>query len=230
VIGPDPDDLRVPDDARELDPDVAAYYREQRREHRRHRAGRLLFTRRWVRYGLSGPLVVVILMGVAAVGSLATVLRPQIESGPRPRPLANVSASPGTEGGLLPDGQLQMGNFERDIRGLRPAVIALVPSDCSCDSAVAAAFEQTVSYRIKLYLAGHPRSADELRRLSRDAGNGTATVVLDTQGALFEAYEPAALTLVLVHIDGVVEAVVREPQAYRLGPDLAVLSRPKYGV
>lgn len=106
----------VPDDARELESDRLRWLAEQERrtplpgqERRRtdrwpaaDRPGdgepaprlppvlrRLLLTRRWYRYGLSGPLVVVVLVMVAGVASLAVFLAPRLPPGPPARALAS---------------------------------------------------------------------------------------------------------------------------------------------
>jgi len=113
VNGPDPhgDDLNpfefvIPDDIRELDDEVRAYRREQRRSRRRTMLAHLLQTRRWRRYGLSGPLVVAVLIVVAMVGSMLAFLGPRPSPRPQRLPLAMTTVAAGLPGSLLPDVQV----------------------------------------------------------------------------------------------------------------------------
>jgi len=76
--------LVVPDDARELAAEAEALRRERRAAARRDRLGRLLLTRRWQRFGVSGPLVALTLVIVAAFGSLLVIFLPSRPDQPGP--------------------------------------------------------------------------------------------------------------------------------------------------
>lgn len=202
-----PLDIRAPDDLSELDEEVRAYRRQLGQRRRRARWRGLLLTRRWQQYGLSGPLVVIALVLVALVGSLMAVLGPRVTALPPPRPLARPSAAAGTEGGLLPDVALSVRGSTRPARELRPAVLAVVPLDCSCGQAVSALVGQAQEFRLPVYLLGRPADASRLSELSRRTSGGTASVTLDSDGTLLASLQPAGLTAVLVHSDGLLEPV-----------------------
>jgi len=226
-----PVELEIPDDARELDPEVRAYRRQLRRSRMRVRLRRLLFTRRWNRYGLSGPLVTAILLLVAIVGSLTILLGPRFPGQPPRAPLAtNPSAAPGEVGGLLPPISLTIAGRTHDVRTLRPAVLALVPPDCRCEGTLDALFGQAKEYGLSIVLVGGSEGASALRQLRTKVGNGTAPAAEDEGQRLAAAYRVRGVTAVLVRADGVVIQVHRDlTPRMRLEPDLAQLSRPAAG-
>ncbi|MGH3329444.1 MAG: hypothetical protein ACRDPT_16910 [Streptomycetales bacterium] len=227
--GPGPfNEIAIPDDASELDDEIRAYRREIR--HRRAVEGlqRLARTRRWYRHALSGPVVVLALLGVALIGSLVALLTPDEPQRPIRQPLATASAAvPNQEGGLLPREEVLVEGAPRSPRDLRPGVVALVPPGCRCAGAVEGMFRQAQEYLLDLYLAGGPDQEGQLRELAARTGTGTSSVVVDARGTLTDAYQPRGLTVVLVHSDGVVEAVQRDVRAgTRLELQLAELSAP----
>ncbi|MFD0540170.1 hypothetical protein ACFQY7_46675 [Actinomadura luteofluorescens] len=111
---PEPDDyglprvdVVVPDDARELERDVAAYHRERRRRRRRARARRLY--RPLTRFGVAVPIIAGALLVALLSGVLMTAFGPR----PAPRPTTaqlapRPTASPGRVGGLLPDRRVDL--------------------------------------------------------------------------------------------------------------------------
>jgi hypothetical protein len=224
---PLPWDVVIPDDIRELDAEVHAFHREVRRERRRAWWMRHLFTRRWNRYGLSGPIVVLILAAVALVGSLMALLSPRPSPPPAQRPLArDAAATPGAIGGLLPATEVLVRGIRREVRELRPAVLALLPRSCECDRTVESLFRQSREYQVEFYLVGPEAYAAELRRLAARTGNGSAAVVVDASERLAAAYQPAGVTAVLVDGAGVVTAVERNLlPGVRLEPRLSTLHR-----
>jgi hypothetical protein len=224
--GPLPLDIVVPDDPRELAEDIAAYHRELHAAARSDLLGRRLFSR-WERFWGSGRLVMAVLVGLILVGGAATVLAPQVDQPGSAGPLATgLSAAPGSRGGLLPDANVTMRGFSRPARSLRPAVLALVPPGCGCAAGLDAVFVAAMSYHVPMYIVGARSQFAELTAQAATIGNGTTQVVIDDERELLEAYEPIDLTLVLVHSDGVVEAVSPQPDTVQLGRDLAVLNRP----
>ncbi len=90
-VGGDPfslGDLVVPNDARELDADLRALRRERRAEYRRVLLRRVFLGRRWQRYGVSGPIVIGVLLVVAGFASLMLLFQPR-RAQPAAAPLAS---------------------------------------------------------------------------------------------------------------------------------------------
>jgi len=241
---PEPDDyglphidVVVPDDARELERDMAAYHRERRRRRRRRRVRRLV--RPVTRFGVAIPIIAGALLIALLSGVLMTAFGPR----PVPRPTGaqlapRPSASPGKIGGLLPDGRVDLvpdGRTATPLRDLRPGVIGVVPPAYECESVVAELATRTREYKLNFWLVADPRPAGDrrptsLKALKACAGTahgGTPLILEDREGVLAGAYAPepgtigptaTGLTAVFVQPDGVVTEIVRAP---RPGPELA---------
>jgi hypothetical protein len=165
----------VPDDASELEPDRQAWLSEQRTLRRRARARRLIFTRRWERFGLSGPIVVLCLLVTGAVGALAIVFIPRPAPFPIAQPLSTAAVltipavstvtatsapSPQVDvrGLVLPHATLTADAPTTDIAGvtrdtvdlqeLRPALLLLIPTDCACAATVGALYIQAREFQL----------------------------------------------------------------------------------
>ncbi len=209
-----PLDLVIPDDISELDAEVRAYHRELRRERRQDYWRRVLFARGWRRYGMSGPLVVLILVLVSLIGSMMAFLAPQVSPRPPRRPLAAVTTPVGQPGGLLADATVSVSDdgVLKSARDLRPGVLALVPADCACQTAVDQIYRQAAEYRLMLYLIGQAGQKKQLDQLNRQATSGGALVAIDAIGALASTYAARGLTLLPVRGDGVVTVVDRDVQ------------------
>jgi hypothetical protein len=224
-----PVNIVIPDDASELDPDLRAYYRERRLAGARALASKIFLTRRWRRFGLSGPILVAVLLLVGLLASMLAILGPnQIHRAPRTMPLAQqTSPSVGELGGLLPATELLVGGLQRNSRELRPAVLALIPPSCQCVPLLDDLFRQVKEYGLPMYLVGSEAMRTEIARTARDVGNGTAAPVVDPSDALTTTYAARGVTVLLVHADGIVGAVFRElAPGVRLEPELAPLSSP----
>ena len=235
---PEPDDyglprvdIVVPDDARELDPDVIAYHREERRKRRRDRIRRVL--RPITRFGVAVPLIAGALIVALVSGALMTAFGPR----PAPRPTGSLlaphpTAAPGQIGGVLPAGEVALDGPEPrsiGLRELRPGVIGIVPPSCGCERIVAELATRTREFELNFWLAadrrGNPAPADKVRRdlkaLAGAAHGGTPRIVQDEKNILAGTYGgppgTRGLTAVLVQPDGVVTHVLHAPQP---GPDL----------
>jgi len=207
------DHLVVPDDARELARDVQAWQREERWLRRRRRLERMLFTRRWHDHGISGPIVALILVGVALLGATISLLTPRVVHPPTPPVelrLAAPIAAPGTAGGLLPEASLTADTGEVDARDLRPGVIAIVPAGCSCRAAVATLARDAATNALRIYLVGTSAQAGEIADLAKSTAPTVVQPLVDSSGALVSAYQPKGLTVVPIHADGVTEPAVRD--------------------
>jgi hypothetical protein len=232
AMAPRPDESPpvVPDDASALEPDRLAWQAEERVKRRRERARRLLFTRRWDRFGLSGPLVCLCLLGVSLVAGLAVVFvpRPDPPAGPAPLSAAPELTVPAESTGYpheldestrdpapghrLPRTDLVAENETVAAASLRPAVVALVPDRCACAPSLRAVLRQAQGFRLRLWLIATGEEAAarrQLVRLDESIGSGAARWAVDPPGRLARAVLARGLTLVLVRADGVVSTVRR---------------------
>jgi hypothetical protein len=218
--------VAVPDDARELDGDVLAYHRELRLARRRAQVDRVFLLRRLRPYGLTGPLVVVVLGLVVSVTALFLALGPGGSRSPRQEPLAEPLAHVGEIDGLIPDAARGVDGSTRFARTLRPAVLALVPAPCGCPDVLDNLAHQSAQFGLRLYVVG-PSSIDpEIDKLVSGVHSGHAVPAADPSGTLTKAYAAHGVTVVLLRSDGVVRAVVRDATAGTLlGTRLAGLDR-----
>jgi len=224
-----PVNVVVPDDASELDPDVRAYYRERRVARARGLISKSFLTRRWGRFGLSGSILMAVLLLVGLVASMLAILEPhQVRGTQQSLPLAQQTSPPAGEiGGLLPATELLVGGLPRNSRELRPGVLALIPPSCQCVPVLDELFRQVKEFGYPMYLVGSQAMRTEVAQTARDVGNGTAVPVVDTNDTLATTYAPRGVTVVLVHADGVVGGLVHElASGERLEPQLATLSSP----
>jgi hypothetical protein len=231
-------DVVVPDDARELDRDLIAYRREERQRRRRTWLRRLI--RPFGRYGVVAPIMVAALLVAVISGTLITTF------GPRPiphtpvtpgshGPSATQSATPrpGTIGGSLPMGQVEIDGKPARLTDLQ-GIIMIVPAGCQCEKAVQDLGRQAQQGNLKSYLVGsRPWTADtagELAKLAGQPGSGVQ-IVKDEAGVLTSTFQASGLTVVLVHIDGIVGDIRRGVQSGQpISPDqLRSLSSPGAG-
>jgi hypothetical protein len=176
----------IPDDARELGPEVRAY----RRERRRTRRDRMRPDRAFV---FGAGLVLLITM-------LAMTISPKRASAPQLLPLADEA----TAGPLLPAISVDTGHGVRALRDLRPAVIALVPAECACSDGLSVLVGEAAQYRLPVHLVDtDDRGTPALRLTAARLGVLEHPDVLsDPGGAVVHAWPAPALTLLLVAADG----------------------------
>jgi hypothetical protein len=219
--------VTIPDDIRELDADVRAYHREQRRE-RRARRLRQLFDRlrpaasRRRRYRLlSLPLILALLLPATLVIVTMLVMLPQsLREEPRQLPLGHPTVPAGRPGGLVPQGAVTVDGQPRSLRDLRPAVLVVVPAACGCDSTLAQVDQQAAGFGLRVYLFAPASETKHLTELAQQLA-GAIGVGTDPHH-LLNAYTPAGPTAVFVHADAVVDDVVRHLPAK---PDVATQLR-----
>src|SRR3954468_6294063 len=136
------DDIVIPDDARELDADVAALRRERRVARRR-----AILRRIFVAEGHRGPLVP-LLVALLMISSLAVGMTFGLRSGTHPvhaAPLARTKIAPGHEQGNVPAVSLpEPGGHPLALRDIRPAVVLLYPDSCpSCATLLSDVIDRT---------------------------------------------------------------------------------------
>jgi hypothetical protein len=221
--------MLVPDDPRSLDADRTAYLRELRGRRvplpgSPGASGTGLHLTpggRWL-----VPMLALLL--VAAIAGLMLTVLPGSAVRPEQAPLAESSTVAGEPGGLLPGEPLLINGLPVDTSAIRPAVLVLVPADCAdCSPVIRDVYLQASEFRLTTVLVGGPAQRQQLAQADRDAAGLAAVVALDPRGRLAEAYRASGVTVLAVHADGVVGAVVTDVTVgQRLESAFAALAEP----
>lgn len=234
------DPVRVPDDIRELADDVAAYHRELRARARRqaaqHRRANAHPAVRWLlpsgappapgfvvrerRFLLPLSVTAVALVLSMVVTALLTMLAP---TGTSPRlsalPLASPSAADGTEGGLLPAVDVTGTSGATPVRGLRPAVVLLIPGGCDCTTVVDQIYQDAGAQGIALDAVTDTAPGTSPPPEVQSAQRMVA--FSDPGGRLRARLGATGLTAVVVQADGVIFRLENGPTLVRdLASDL----------
>ena len=222
-----PVDIEIPDDARELDRDMQAYYRELRAERRRQRRRRLHGG--LTRDGVILPLLACCLILALITGTLLTVFTatsdqnlgtlPPGGANPNrsaPPPTTSSSASSpasvpaGTPGSALagvtvrlPDASLVVDDQAVYLRALTNTLLVLIPLHCRCGMAVSRLTQLSAGVRSSggTLLVGTPATITEARQLQSLLNPRVSTNVLaglDAQRVLQKAVPAAGLTTVVI--------------------------------
>jgi hypothetical protein len=205
------DQVTVPDDIRALQPDIDAYHREQRLARRRQRRQRITGSRLWRRWSfpvgvLTGALVlatvVVVLLAVDTAG----------HSGRRgATPLAAPTAVAGVVGGLLPAGLVTTSDGQSvPAQSLRPALVVLLPSHCSCPDLLDALAAQAAEVQVQLVVVGPSAPDAEVAALPGQLHHGRVVAAYDEAGQIASTYAAQGVTALIVGRDGVVTYIQRE--------------------
>jgi hypothetical protein len=215
------DDVVIPDDLRELEAEVRALHRERRAQARGAGLRRLFLTRRWREHGISGPIVIGVLLVVAGMASLMLMF-PARRPMARPVPLATGVRPAGVEGGLVPDLTIRRSDGEVvPLRDYRPAVVAVLPASCDCDPRLRSMGVAAYRHHLAFVLVGH-----DVPSLPAELTDGAAIRAAESTGRLARAYRVGRLpVLLLVRGDGVVNRVLtEEPGTDALDAELAFLA------
>jgi hypothetical protein len=197
-----PVDVEIPDDARDLDRDVQAYYRELRTRRRRVRIRRV--TGPLTRHGMVLPLVAACLALTLLAGSLLTVLSgrqvPLLRNRSLAPPTQGISASRGRQ---LPDIQVSTQGHRVALRDLAvtPAVLAWVPSGCRrCGQVLRQLARQATQKRVAFYFVSYYPTYRGLGLLLNQVGPKYKNqFVNDTSNALRSFYQLVGVTAILAH-------------------------------
>jgi hypothetical protein len=208
-------DVVIPDDARELDADLAEWRREERLKRREERLRRLL--RPFARHGPTVPVLVFALLITVLGGVLVTVFGPRPDLKAPAAPLASPTAAEGEVGGRLPAARVLVNSAARTAGSLRPAVLVILPPGCACEPQVRELARQAAAQSLHFYLLTDRRAGGlgvqeahrELRPLVRRITETVAGIIDDPDDALASAYRAQGLTVVTVRRDGLVSQVLR---------------------
>jgi hypothetical protein len=201
-----PVDIEIPDDARDLDRDVQAYYRELRARRRHVRIRRL--TGPMTRHGMVLPLVAACLALTLLTGSLLTVLSgrqvPLMRNRSLPGPTQGVSASRGPQ---LPDASVRWHGGNVELRTLAPAVLAWVPTTCAgCGQVLKLLARQAARKGVAFYFVAHDPVYTGLMNLTSQIGpKYSQQIVNDTHNTLGSAYGLEGVTAIFAHGGGSVQ-------------------------
>jgi hypothetical protein len=235
-----PVDIEIPDDARELDRDVQAYYRELRARRRRQRRLRLYGP--LGRDGVVLPLFAACLVVALIAGTLLTVFAPRSDfpiSAPGTRSSSSASSSASASAsassaagatpvspvsGRLPAAAIAVGHDQVQLRALRSSVLALVPARCACTAAVSALAGQAASARVPLYLVAAPAGLAQVQKIAAAADHRYVRAAEDARNVLGRAYGQSGLTAVLVGPDGSLSKAADLPPDLRLTGALSALA------
>jgi hypothetical protein len=200
-----PVDVQIPDDARDLDRDVQAYYREIRALRRRSRLQRV--TGPLIRRGLIIPIVAICLAVGLVAGTLFTVRTGRLLPVASGRPSPGAAQRPkiaSTAARFLPDATVIYEHRQVPLHQLAPGVLTWVPLDCNCAPVLSLLAEQAIKARVNIYFVGTTNTISQLHLLADQAGHGDL-VVNDTDNVLATAFSLSGLSAVLAHSDASVQ-------------------------
>jgi hypothetical protein len=222
------DSFVVPDDASELDRDLQAWRREEKWRRRREFLDHFIFKNGRKDRGVSGMFLAAVLIALAMLGasvSFLTLRDAKTAQTATALDLASPIAPPGTPGGLLPNVLLSTGEGASfNVRDLRPALIVVVPANCTCDTTLASLSREAAINSVPVDLVGENTLTAQFERLASQMRPSNVRAFVDHTGDFVAAYAPLGLTVVPVHADGVTERVIRNyPAEGSLGPALADL-------
>jgi hypothetical protein len=210
-----PVNIVVPDDARELDRDVLAYHREMRARRRRQRLTR--FFSRFTRHEFGGhaailPLIATIVALSMLAGAMLSVITISPASAPTVPPSSATSVLPSpflsSNPIRLPAGTVRLdapGGRAVPARSLVKSMLALVPANCQCGTALRSLAALAASSRLDLYFVASGAAMPQLANLTALNGGGDARAVYDTGDVIGKAAHAAGLTVLLVRSDATAE-------------------------
>jgi hypothetical protein len=206
-------ELSIPNDASELAAEIAAYQKELRARRRKQRVDRLTLARYWRPYGLTGPIVITVLVVIGSVSGLLLALLPTANSNRHIEPVATTKQSVGSIGGVLPNDLVDVNGTQKSVQALRPSLLALVPANCRCASVINHIAGQAREYDVPMYVVSGLMADPQLTALTRTAA-GTVEPVIDPGYVLRDLYAGPAdrqgVTVVLVRGDAVVTHVLHQ--------------------
>jgi hypothetical protein len=205
------DPVVVPDDIRALQPDIDAYHRELRLARRRRRRERLTTSAAWRRWSFP----VGVLTGALALAAVVVALL-AVDGSARPAhreavPLGSPSTDTGRVGGLLPTLSIKgVDGATVPVRSLRPALLVLVPTHCTCTALLDSLAGQAAEVQLQLVVVGPDAPDAEVAALPGQLHHGNVVVGYDDHSSVSSAYAAHGVTALVVARDGVVTYVQRD--------------------
>lgn len=249
-----PVNIIVPDDARELDRDVLAYRREMRARRRQERFLRVLRPlsgprpadtapggsdadehdrggRGSAKHAAVLPLIAACVALSLLVGAMLSIVSISPAAAPTIRGTAAAGAPTSTAGlpggrTALPTGNVRLDGQTRPIRAITNSVLALVPGNCGCGSALRRLADQAAAAHVRLYFVGEGSGISQVHTLTARYGAGSAVAGSDNGGVLDAAYHPVGLTVLLVYQDATARVQRDLKPGFQLGPEMRLLSLP----
>jgi hypothetical protein len=198
----------IPDDLRELQPDIEAYHRELRHAARRRRLARLTGGRQISRLAVPLGVTAAALALATIVFTILTLGQPRIRHVPRQEPVATAPSAPeGATNGLLPDVTVRTSSGELSIRDLRPALVALVPTHCDCTELLSGLAGQAFEVPVPLVVVAPTAQDASVDALDGQIHRGHVIPVFDRSGALARAYDASGVTALVVAPDATVRFI-----------------------
>lgn len=202
----------VPDDIRELQPDVDAYHRELRAARRRQRWQRWTGGRTWRRWSFPiGVMTGALALATAVFGLLAVDGATGHSGRLTPLPLATPTVADASVGGLLPDVVLTS-TQGRPVaaRGLRPALIALLPAHCDCVQLLSSLAGQADEVQLPIVIVGAGMPDADIAALPGQIRHDQVLTMYDEAGLLASSVRADGVTAVIVRRDGVIAHIARQ--------------------
>jgi hypothetical protein len=208
-----PVDIQIPDDARELDRDVQAYYREQRARRRNQRSRRVHGV--LAKDSMMVPLLICCLVFALISGTLLTLftatsidqnLPGRSHTGTRPVPAV-------TEAPNLDSATVAVGGTSYTLSSLGPAVLLVIPAGCSCTAAAGQVASEAAGMGTPAYVLYSGAGAAQAGQLAKKVGRRVLPAQ-DVTGTLHKG--SVGLTAFLVTSEGAVSYDQRLQYAHGL--------------
>lgn len=221
-----PVNIVVPDDARELARDVLAYHREMRARRRRQRLTRLFSP--FNRHEFGGhaailPLIATIVALAMLAGAMLSVITISPASAPTVPPSSEssgVPAFPSSKPVPLPTGTVRLGAPDGRIvqaSSLVNSLVALVPANCQCGTALRSLVAQAAEMHLGLYFVASGAAILQLADVTARYGGGAAKAVYDTRDVIGAATHAVGLTVLVVTSDATADVNRNLPPNSQIG-------------
>jgi hypothetical protein len=218
-----PVEIEVPDDARDLARDVLAYRRELRSQRRRRLARQ--FFGPLTKDGMVLPLLAGCLALTLVAATMLTVFTArQPTPGLRPsRPAAGTGQSARLAAALVNTTLFAAGR-PTAVESLPGTVVvlALIPPGCQCLADLQKLTIQASEAKTLIYLVGVHDA--RLNTLTAALGLGATLALEDSSDALPRPFQVAALTAVVVRLDGSALKVIPDRHGFQIQDDVRALA------